>query len=252
VATSSHTDSPADAPQRSLFVTTHWSIVLRAGRGDTTHAHEALEKLCRTYWYPIYACVRRRGHSPEDAQDLTQAFFLRLLEQQSLANANPQLGRFRSFLLGALNHFLIDEWKRARTQRRGSGRQILSLDWAAAEQRFDMEPADPATPDKAFDKNWATALLEEVLKQLEGEYQCEGKLEAFQTLKQTLTGEREAQPYNILAEKLGIGDGAVRVAVHRLRKRYRALLEAEIANTVNSPDEVKQEMAYLFEMMAGK
>ena len=235
-----------------MFVTTHWSVVLRAGHSDTTHAREALEKLCRTYWYPIYACVRRRGHSPEDAQDLTQAFFLRLLEQQSLANANPNLGRFRSFLLGALNHFLIDEWKKARTQRRGGGRQILSLDWSAAEQRFDLEPADHATPDKAFDRNWATALLDEVLKQLEEEYRREGKLDAFQALKQTLTGARDSQPYAGLAERLGMADGAVRVAVHRLRKRYRALLEAEIANTVNSPNEVKNEMAYLFQAMAGE
>ena len=237
--------------QHTLFVTTHWSIVLNAGHGETTHAREALEKLCRIYWYPIYACVRRRGHSPEDAQDLTQSFFLRFLEQESVASANPDLGRFRSFLLGALNHFLIDEWKKARTQRRGGGRQILSLDWAAAERRFDLEPVDPATPDKAFDKSWATALLEEVLKQLEAEYEHEGKLEMFRVLKQTLTGAREAQPYNTLAQRLGMGDGAVRVAVHRLRKRYRALLEAEIANTVNSPGEVKHEMAHLFQTMAG-
>lgn len=245
MASSSHIVSPPDSPQRSLFVTTHWSTVLRAGQSDTTHAREALEKLCRTYWYPIYACVRRRGHSPEDGQDLTQSFFLRLLEQQSLANANPELGRFRSFLLGALNHFLIDEWKKARAQRRGGGRQILSLDWAAAEQRFDMEPVSNATPDKAFDRNWATALLDEVLKQLEEEYQREGKLEMFGALKQTLTGSRESQPYAELAERLGMAEGALRVAVHRLRKRYRALLEAEIANTVSSADEVRQEMAYL-------
>ena len=251
VATSSHVVPPPDTSRRSMFVTTHWSTVLRVGQGDTAHAREALEKLCRTYWYPIYACVRRRRHSPEDAQDLTQSFFLRLLEQQSLANANPDLGRFRSFLLGALNHFLIDEWKKARTQRRGSGRQILSLDWAAAERRFDMEPVDNATPDKAFDRNWATALLEEVLNQLEGEYQREGKLEMFRALKQTLTGARDSQPYASLAERLGIGEGALRVAVHRLRKRYRALLEAEIANTVSSQDEVKHEMAYLLQTIAG-
>jgi RNA polymerase sigma-70 factor (ECF subfamily) len=234
-----------------MFVTTHWSTVLRAGHGDTTHARDALEKLCRTYWYPIYAWIRRRGQSPEDAQDLTQSFFLRLLEQQSLANADPELGRFRSFLLGALNHFLIDEWKKARTQRRGSGRQILSLDWAAAEQRFDMEPVDHVTPDKAFDKNWATALLNEVLNQLEDEYQGDGKLEMFRALQQTLTGVRESQPYASLAERLGMAEGAVRVAVHRLRKRYRALLEAEIANTVSSPAEVKEEMAYLLQTIAG-
>jgi RNA polymerase sigma-70 factor (ECF subfamily) len=225
--------------------------VVRAGHGDTEQAREALEKLCRTYWYPIYAWIRRRGHSPEDAQDLTQSFFLRLLEQESLAKANPELGRFRSFLLGALNHFLIDEWKKARTQRRGSGRQILSLDWAAAEQRFDLEPVDNATPYQAFDRNWATALLEEVLNQLEEEYRRDGKLEMFRALKQTLTGVRESQPYASLAERLGMAEGALRVAVHRLRKRYRALLEAEIANTVSSPDEVKEEMAYLLQTIAG-
>jgi RNA polymerase sigma factor (sigma-70 family) len=251
VATSSHTVPPPDTPHRSLFVTTHWSTVVRAGHGDTEQAREALEKLCRTYWYPIYAWIRRRGHSPEDAQDLTQSFFLRLLEQESLAKANPELGRFRSFLLGALNHFLIDEWKKARTQRRGSGRQILSLDWAAAEQRFDLEPVDHATPYQAFDRNWATALLEEVLNQLEEEYKRDGKLEMFRALKQTLTGVRESQPYASLAERLGIAEGALRVAVHRLRKRYRALLEAEIANTVSSPGEVKEEMAYLLQTIAG-
>lgn len=246
------TTSRTGPVQRPLFVTTQWSTVLRAGHGHTTHAREALEKLCRTYWYPIYACVRRRGHSPEDSQDLTQAFFLRLLEQQSLANANPNLGRFRSFLVGALNHFLIDEWKKARTQRRGGGRQILSLDWAAAEQRFDLEPADNATPDKAFDRNWATALLDEVLKQLEVEYKREGKLAMYTALKQTLTGARQSQPYANLAEQLGMAEGAVRVAVHRLRKRYRALLEAEIAHTVSSQEEVKDEMAFLFQTMAGE
>ncbi|HTV38932.1 MAG TPA: sigma-70 family RNA polymerase sigma factor [Candidatus Sulfotelmatobacter sp.] len=244
--------SQTASPQRRLFVTTQWSIVLKAGHGDTTHASEALERLCRTYWYPIYACVRRRGHSPEDAQDLAQSFFLRLLEQQSLANANPELGRFRSFLLGALNHFLIDEWKKARTQRRGGGRPLLSLDWAAAERRFDLEPVDHTTPGKAFDKNWATALLEEVLKQLEAEYQREEKLEMFRVLKQTLTGARESQPYASLAKRLSMTEGAVRVAVHRLRKRYRALLEAEIANTVSSQDEVKEEIAYLLRTMRGE
>jgi RNA polymerase sigma factor (sigma-70 family) len=251
VATS-HTVPPPDPPQRSLFVTTQWSTVLRAGHGDSKHAREALEKLCRTYWYPIYACVRRRGRSPEDAQDLTQDFFLRLLERQSLANANPELGRFRAFLQGALNHFLIDEWKKARTQRRGGGRQILSLDWAAAENQFSMEPADNATPDKAFDRNWATALLEEVLKRLEDEYRREGKLQLFDSLKETLVGARASQPYAQLAGQMGIAEGAMRVAVHRLRKRYRALLESEIANTVTSQDDVKLEMAYLFKTMAGE
>lgn len=226
-------------------------MVLSAGQEDTTHARAALEKLCQTYWYPLYAHVRRRGYAPEDAKDLTQAFFLRLLERQSLANADPNLGRFRSFILGALNYFLISEWKKAQAERRGGGRPTFSLDWAAAERRFDLEPADPATPDKAFDKQWATALLDEVLKQLENEYLREGRPELFQALKRTLTGSRESQPYVHLAGQLGMNEGAVRVAVHRLRKRYRALLQAEIANTVASPEEAGEEMAYLFRTMAG-
>jgi RNA polymerase sigma-70 factor (ECF subfamily) len=226
-------------------------MVMTAGRDDTTSARAALEKLCRTYWYPLYAHARRRGHSSENAKDLTQAFFLRLIEQQSIANADRDLGRFRSFLLGAMNHFLITEWKKARTQKRGDGQELLSLDWAAAEQRFDLEPADHATPDKSFDKQWATALLDEVLRQLANEYQREGKEALFQALKRTLAGSRETQPYTALAGQLGISEGAVRVAVHRLRKRYRALLQAEIANTVTSPEEAREEMAYLFRAMAG-
>jgi RNA polymerase sigma-70 factor (ECF subfamily) len=230
------------------FVTTHWSVVLKAGEADTTRARAALEELCQTYWFPLYAHVRRRGHSAEDAKDLTQAFFLRLLEQQSFANADPKLGRFRSFMLGALDHFLISEWKRAMAEKRGGGREILSLDWAMGEKRFDLEPADATAPDKAFDKQWATALLDKVLKELEGEYA--GEKEMFQALKQTLAGRREAQPYEDVAKRLGMSEGAVRVAVHRLRKRYRALLQSEIARTVSSPEEAKEELAYLFRTLS--
>jgi RNA polymerase sigma-70 factor (ECF subfamily) len=229
-------------------VTTHWSAVLRAGCGSTSEARSALEELCWTYWYPLYAHVRRRGHSPEDAKDLTQAFFLRLLEQDSFAHADPKLGRFRSFILGALDHFLISEWKRVNAEKRGGGRVTISLDWATAEDRFDLEPADAATPDKIFDKQWATALLDKVLAELEKEYVAEKDL--FQTLKQTLAGRREAQPYADLAKRLGMSEGAIRVAVHRLRKRYRALLQAEIARTVNSAEEAKEELTYLFRTLS--
>lgn len=225
--------------------------MVRSAGGSTTSAPVALEQLCQTYWYPIYVFVRRRGYSPEDAKDLTQAFFLRLLEHRSFANAAPNLGRFRSFLLGALNHFLISEWKKAVAQRRGGGHELLSLDWAAAERRFDLEPADPATPDKAFDKQWATALLNEVLRQLESEYRAEGKPELFRALKQTLAGRRESQPYTALVGQLGMSESAVRVAVHRLRRRYRALLESEIAKTVTSTGEAREELAHLFRVMAG-
>ena len=204
---------------------------LAAGRSDTTKAQVALEKLCRTYWYPLYACVRRRGYPAQDAQDLTQAFFARLLEHQSLACADPNLGRFRSFLLTSLNHFLVNEWKKSRAGKRGGGRQILSLDLAAEEERFDLEPADHSSPDKIFEKQWALTLLNNVLKQLEGEFLRAGKGALFATLKQTLTGTRAAQPYSELAAKSGMNENAIKVAVHRLRKRYRELIRVEIAGT---------------------
>lgn len=233
------------------FATTHWSVVLAAGRQDTARAHLALEKLCQSYWYPLYAYVRRRGQSAHDAQDLTQAFFARLLERQSLAGADPERGRFRSFLLGAMNHFLADEWAKLRTQKRGGGQAILSLDLAAAEERFDLEPADQTSPDRAFDRAWATALLEKVLRDLEEEFRREGKAALFHALKQTLAGARESQPYAELAAQLGLNEGAVKTAVHRLRKRYRQLIEAEITHTVASPDEVADEMRHLFRVTAG-
>ncbi len=221
-------------------------MVLAAGHGDTTHASAALEKLCRTYWFPLYAYVRRRGHSPEDAQDLTQQFFAQLLERQSLAVADPHLGRFRSFLLGAMNHFLANEWKKSRSQKRGGGRPLLSLDWAAAEQRFDLEPSDNSTPDKIFEKQWALTLLDEVLGRLEFEYQGEGKTALFAALKQTLMGSRESQPYAELAARLDMSESAIKVAVHRLRKQYRELIRDEIAGTLDRPRDVEAEMRHLF------
>ena len=173
--------------------------------------------------YPLYVYARRRGNSPEDAQDLTQEFFAQLLEGRVLAAADWDRGRFRSFLLAAMNHFLTDEWKKARAKKRGGGCQMLSLDWAAAEERFDLEPADDSAPDKLFEKHWALALLGEVLNRLESEYQQEGKAGLFAALKQTL--ERAAASRSLYAElaaELGMNESAVKVAVHRLRKRYRS------------------------------
>ena len=233
------------------FLTTHWSVVLAVGRSDSTRAQNALGRLCQTYWYPLYAYVRRCGHSPHDAQDLTQEFFARLLERQSIACADPTRGRFRSFLLSSLDHFLAHEWQKVRAQKRGGGRQILSLDLAMAEQRYDLEPADTSSPDKLFDKHWAGALLEEVLNQLEAEFQQAGKAELFAALKQTLTGTRESQPYAVLAAGLRMNEAAVKVAVHRLRKRYRELLRAEIANSVADPEQAEDELRHLFAALAG-
>jgi RNA polymerase sigma factor (sigma-70 family) len=226
-------------------------VVLAAGRSDSTRAQKALAGLCQTYWYPLYAYVRRRGHSPPDAQDLTQEFFARLLERRSLAGADPARGRFRTFLLTAMNHFLANEWAKGRAQKRGKSFQIFSLDWAAAERRYDLEPADAATPDKAYDKQWALALLDTVLEKLDAEYGAGGKAELFSALKQTLTGSRETQPYAELADRLGMSEGALKVAVHRLRRRYRELIRAEITETVASSEDVGDEMRLLVEALAG-
>ena len=232
------------------FLTTHWSVVLVAGHTDSTRAQNALARLCQTYWYPLYAYVRRRGHSAPDAQDLTQEFFARLLERHTIASADPNRGRFRSFLLATLNHFLAHEWEKDCAQKRGGGQQLLSLDLALAEQRYGLEPADNATPDKLFDKHWATALLEQVLSQLEAEYQQAGRAQLFAALKQTLTGTRESHPYAELATRLGMNEAAVKMAVHRLRKRYRELLRAEIANSIADPEQAEDELRHLFAALA--
>ena len=240
----------AEPRRRPAFVTTHWSVVLAAGRSQTTQARAALAELCQTYWYPLYVYVRRRGYNPHDAQDLTQAFFARLLERQSLASADPERGRFRSFMLASMNHFLASEWEKVRAQKRGGGREILSLDLVAAEQRFDLEPASTDSPDKLFDRQWAIALLDKVLNLLEDEYRRERKADLFDALKRTLTGARETHPYSELAKSLDMSEGAIKVAVHRLRRRYRELLQAEIAQTVAAPNEAAEEMKHLFQALS--
>jgi RNA polymerase sigma-70 factor (ECF subfamily) len=234
----------------AVFATTHWSVVLTAGRSDTTRASEALSRLCRTYWYPLYVYVRRRGHPAADAQDLTQEFFARLLENRWIDQADPQRGRFRSFLLTALKHFLANEWNKAHTRKRGGGTVLVSLNDDSAEHRYAREPASESTPESQYERRWALALLEGVLLRLENEYRQEGKTDLFAVLKSSLTVDRSALAYPDLAAKLGLTEGAVRVAVHRLRQRYRLLLRAEVAHTVASPDEVEEEMHYLFQVLA--
>jgi RNA polymerase sigma factor (sigma-70 family) len=243
------TSAGRDGPQQ--FPVTHWSLVLKAGGNDPERAHAALSSLCQTYWFPLYAHARRRGHDPHEAEDLTQEFFAQLLERRAIAAADPERGRFRSFLLAAMNHFLTNEWHAARAQKRGAGRELLSLDRAAAEERFDLEPADNATPDKAFDRQWALALLDVVLKKLEAEYSREGRMDLFTALRPTLAGARESQPYAELTAKLGMSEGAVKVAVHRLRRRYRDLVREEIAGTVDSAGDVDAEMRHLLAALAG-
>jgi RNA polymerase sigma-70 factor (ECF subfamily) len=231
-----------------VFATTHWSVVLHAGRSDTTRARDALGKLCQAYWFPIYAYVRRRGRSPHDAQDLTQEFFARLLEQNWVTRADPGKGRFRSFLLGALNHFLAKEWRKDQAQKRGGGIQIEQLD--SAEMRYGNEPIADVTPEQQFDRKWAVTLLDAVLQRLSVEFERENKARMFELLKPCLVGERDAQPYSALSDVLGMSEGAVKVAVHRLRRRYRQLLREEVAQTVASPEEVEAEMRHLVNVLA--
>jgi RNA polymerase sigma-70 factor (ECF subfamily) len=224
--------------------------VLTAGRSDTARAHDALAKLCQTYWHPLYAYVRRRGYSSEDAQDLTQGFFAHLLECNAVATVNPQKGRFRSFLLASLNHFLSDEWDKARAQKRGAGK-VISLDTQSAETWLSQQPSEKLTPEKAFELRWAITLLEQVYRRLEEEHGQQGKGELFQALRTTLAGPGNAAPYAELAARLGMNEGAVKVAVHRLRQRYRALLRETIAETVGSQAEVEEELRYLLRIVAG-
>jgi RNA polymerase sigma factor (sigma-70 family) len=213
---------------------------------DSPQAHQALETLCRNYWYPLYAYVRRQGHSAHDAQDLTQAFFARLLEKNYLADVQREKGRFRSFLLASLKHFLANEWDREQALKRGGGKRLIALDEESAESRYKLEPKDDLSADKIYERRWALTLLDQVLAKLRGEFEKDGKLDQFETLKQYLSGGRTSVSYAQAADKLGMNEGAIKVAVHRLRKRYRELLRAEIAQTVATASEVEAEIRYLF------
>jgi RNA polymerase sigma-70 factor (ECF subfamily) len=227
------------------FVTTHWSVVVAAGGGDSTRARAALEKLCRNYWYPLYAFVRRRGHSAEDAEDLVQSFFAVCLEKNYIGAAEQAKGRFRSFLLMSLKRFLANEWDKARAQKRGGSHVTVSLDGLAAEERYALEPADSLSADKLFDRRWALTLLDQVVTRLRDEQVASGKLELFEQLKECITTAGRGVPYAEIAERSGMSEGAVKVAAHRLRQRYRKLLEKEIANTVATPDQVEEERRHL-------
>lgn len=244
-------DGAASTGRPDDFATTRWSVVLRAGGDGDPDSAEALETLCQGYWFPLYAYVRRRGYRPQDAEDLTQAFFARFIEKQWVAAADQERGRFRSFLLVSLKHFLANEWDKAQAQKRGGHVQIIPLDTGAAESRLQGQPDDPSAPDRAFDRQWALALLEVVLARVETSYTDEGKARLFEHLKGTLTGERLEAPYAKLGEELQMSEGAVKVAVHRLRRRYRVVLQAEIAQTVASESDVECELQHLFAALSG-
>lgn len=230
-------------------MTTHWSVVLGAGEKDTTRAQDALGRLCQTYWYPLYAYVRQRGHSPQDAQDLTQEFFARLLAKKTLREINREGGKFRSFLLTAMNHFLVDEWRKLKAEKRGAG-QIVSLDGREAETRYGREPVDKITPEKLFEQNWALTLLDTVYTRLESEYEEQGKGAQFEALRFCLTGERSQAPYAELAKQLGMAENTVKTLVHRLRRRYRELLREEVGQSVANQGEAEEELRCLFRALA--
>jgi RNA polymerase sigma-70 factor (ECF subfamily) len=242
----SELSTPAASTPGDIFVTTHWTVVLAAGQRHTPQADHALEELCRTYWFPLYAYVRRRGHNKQDAEDLVQAFFARFLEKNHLAGLDSERGRFRAFLLASLKHFLANEWDKARAQKRGGGAAHLSLDWQTADTKFQVAATNEPSPEQAFDREWALALLAKVIERLQKECAADGKAKLFAQLKIFLMAGNRETAQSEIAQTLGLEAGAVRVAIHRLRKRYRALLRDEIAQTLTDESQVAAEMQALF------
>ena len=241
-------DTPSDSSPRTnpgVFATTHWSVVLEAGRRSVPAAQAALEKLCRTYWFPLYAFARRQGNSPEDAQDLTQDFFARLLEKNYLAKADPDRGKFRTFLLRSLRNFLANEWKRAGRLKRGGGLEFLSIDTNAAEDRYAAGAPDGFNPDAEYETRWAVTLIEQVLAALREEFNAADKVRLFEELKGFIWGDKSTSSYAEIAGHLNLSEGTVKVAVHRLRQRFRELLRAEVAHTVARPEDIDGELRHL-------
>jgi RNA polymerase sigma-70 factor (ECF subfamily) len=242
--------SAGETPARdAAFHTTHWSVILAAREREGEAAKKALANLCSAYWYPLYAFVRARGSGPHDAEDLTQEFFARFLEKDSLANVSPSGGKFRSFLLVCLKHFLTNEWERARAQRRGGGETPIPLEGGEAETRYSLEPPDKLTPDLLFEKRWAFTVLEHTMKALEQEYARKGRGEEFAELKGFLPGGDGGGSRAELAAKRGVSASAVDVAVHRLRQRFGTLLREQVARTVASEKEVDEEIQYLISVL---
>ena len=249
--------NPADSAERSdksvaprQFVTTSWSMVVKAGDEHSPDSREALEVLCKHYWYPIYAFLRRKGLGSHDAEELTQAFFAHLLERNRLATADPLRGRFRTFLLTSLNHFMIQDWRKRTALKRGGDVDTLQIDFEDANQRYSREPVDCLTPEKLFDRKWAIHILQQVLDELESYYRKRDRLELFNALKPRLTFA-DAAPLGDVAAQLGFNEITVKVAAHRMREKYRQTLEKIISMTVEDPQDVKQEINDLFQSLSG-
>jgi RNA polymerase sigma-70 factor (ECF subfamily) len=232
------------------FHTTHWSVVLAAReQDDATLARQALGTLCSTYWYPLYAFVRRQGFGPHEAQDLAQEFFYQFLERHALKHVRPEAGKFRSFLLTCLKNFLVNQRERAQAQRRGSGQPVLSLDGASAETQYSLEPADRVTPELLFDRRWAMNVLDQALKALERDYAKRGQSDLFAALRGFLPSARGSESRAEVAAKHGMSPGALDVAVHRLRQRFGSMLREQVAQTVSSEGQVEEEIRYLISVL---
>jgi RNA polymerase sigma factor (sigma-70 family) len=229
------------------FPSTLWTMVLDASRDEPSQARAALTQLCQGYWYPLYSFIRRRGYSPHDAQDLTQAFFVQLLEKHGLERVDPEQGRFRTFLLASLKNFLANDWDKKQARKRGGGQTILSLERDRAESRYQLEPSHDLTPERHFERQWALTLLDQVLAALRDEYHADGKGDLFEELKAALIGR--ADSYAEIAVRLRRSEGAIKVAVHRLRHRYRELMRARIAETVGE-DDIEDEMHHLLAVLS--
>lgn len=231
--------------RRPDFTATHWTVVLQARGQASPRATAALEELCRTYWYPLYAYIRRQGASAPDAQDITQGFFGLLLEKNYLRDIDPARGRFRSFLLAAIRNFFLKEIRKKNALKRGGGQSVVPLDALLAESRFNAEVSSEDSPEHTLDRSWATTVMELALEQLSEEYELAGKSPLFRALRKFLAGEPAEGEYDRLASELGTNKNAIGVTVHRLRKRYGELIRHQVAQTVSEPFEVEEEMRYL-------
>lgn len=238
-------DNPAQ------FATTCWTQILAAGGNDSEQVRSSLEQLCEAYWYPLYAFARQSGQDPENAKDLTQGFFCRLLEKNYLAQADRAKGRFRTFLLSAFKHFMAKEWRREQARKRGGDREFVSIDDAQAEYRFGGEMKEDMTPDRLFERKWAITILDRTMAALRSEYHGSGREAVFEHLKEIITAGTPGRSYAEIAEVLGLKEGAVKVAAHRLRQRYRETLRREIAQTVGAEDEIDEELDNLTRVLRG-
>lgn len=241
-------DQPGESPGHAagVFATTHWSVVVQASDSQSPESTRAMERLCRTYWYPLYVFVRRKGHGHEDASDLTQAFFARFLEKRFLRSVDANLGKFRTFLLASVTHFLANEWDKSQAQRRGGGVRMLSLDDPGADQRYQLEPVDHVTPETLFERRWAQTVMSVVLDRLAGET----SEQRFEVLKRFLLEDKGEMSYDEASAQLGMSVPAITSAIHRMRGRFRVLLFEEVANTVDKPEEVERELRHLLAVLS--